>query len=138
MSDSFLSIYNVRVCILYFHHQRKSQQWMWMNFYLEHSPKPIGSLYTVLYHMIAFIYVTSKPPSGHKMRNKSTKSPDRNRLNVIKCKTTETLFKHFIEIQTWSSIQIMYHRTFYHKTHLGTCIEQYTIQSKKFFKVQYS
>ena len=61
-----------------------------MNFYLEHSPKPIGSLYTVLYHMIAFIYVTSKPPSGHKMRNKSTKSPDRNRLNVIKCKTTET------------------------------------------------
>ena len=45
---------------------------------------------SISYHMIAFIYVTSKPPSGHKMRNKSTKSPDRNRLNVIKCKTTET------------------------------------------------
>ena len=53
---------------------------------------------SILYHMIAFIYVRSKPPSGHKMRNKSTKSPDRNRLNVIKCKTTETFqtskYKH--------------------------------------------
>ena len=74
--------------------------------------------------MIAFIYVTSKPPSGHKMRNKSTKSPDRNRLNVIKCKTTETFQTFSIEIQTWSSIQIMYHSTFDHKTHLGICIEQ--------------
>ena len=86
MSDSFLSIYFI------FSPSKKITA-MNVNEFLPRTFAKANWKFvysSILYHMIAFIYVTSKPPSGHKMRNKSTKSPDRNRLNVIKCKTTET------------------------------------------------